>query len=715
MTAHERLHALDAVRAFALLAGVVLHAAMSFLPGFAATGWPIVDTSPSVPLGVTFFVIHMFRMTTFFLIAGYFGRMLFHRLGVRAFVRNRSLRVLVPLVVGWIVVFPAIAGSFVWAVSKAGSPVATVAVPPAPALAFPLTHLWFLYVLALIYAATLAGRAVFARAIDANGTLRTRIDRMVAALFASRAAFAAAALPLGAALYLTPDWRAWFGIPTPDQSLIPNPTAVVAYAMAFGLGWVMQRQRGLLDALRRDWPLHLGVAIAMTVVCLSVIGVSPVFESAAPGRATLVYAVGYALGTWAWAFGIMGAALRFCDNDSRGRRYVADASYWIYIVHLPVLFLLQVAVQDLPFHWSLKFPLVLTVATALLFSSYHSLVRFTFIGEVLNGRRHRRGAGITSVEVRLKPDTTVETEVRLKPDATLESGEALAVLTDVRKRYDKVVALDGLSLDVRPGELLAVLGPNGAGKSTAICLMLGLHEPDAGTALLFGLPPTQVEARYRVGVMMQEAALAPELRVREHIDLVSRYYPAPMTADEAMALTHITALADRPYAKLSGGQKRQVQFAIAICGRPALLFLDEPTVGLDIQAREMLWATLRQMSAQGCAIVLTTHYIEEAEALANRVAVVAGGRLVALGSVDEMRAIVSRKRIRCLTAMAADEVRAWPGVVGASIDGDYLSIVATDADLVVRRLLASDPQARDLEVQRAGLAEAFTELTQEAA
>ena len=174
MTTHERLHALDAVRAFALLAGVVLHAAMSFLPGFAATGWPITDNSPSVPLGVAFFVIHMFRMTTFFLIAGYFGRMLFHRLGARAFVRNRSLRILVPLVVGWMVVFPAIAGSFVWAVSNASAPAATVAVPPAPALAFPLTHLWFLYVLALMYAATLAGRAVVVRVFDATGHVRRR-------------------------------------------------------------------------------------------------------------------------------------------------------------------------------------------------------------------------------------------------------------------------------------------------------------------------------------------------------------------------------------------------------------------------------------------------------------------------------------------------------------------------------------------------------------
>jgi ABC-type multidrug transport system ATPase subunit len=185
--------------------------------------------------------------------------------------------------------------------------------------------------------------------------------------------------------------------------------------------------------------------------------------------------------------------------------------------------------------------------------------------------------------------------------------------------------------------------------------------------------------------------------------------------DETLALTHTSALAHRPYAKLSAGQKRLVQFALAVCGRPALLFLDEPSVGLDVQAREMLWATLRQIVAQGSSIVLTTHYLEEAEALANRVAVLAKGRLIASGSVDEMRALVARKRIRCTTVLSPEHVRAWPGVTSASLDGAYLQIVATDADAVIRRLLDTDRQARDLEVQRAGLAEAFTELTQEAA
>ena len=293
--------------------------------------------------------------------------------------------------------------------------------------------------------------------------------------------------------------------------------------------------------------------------------------------------------------------------------------------------------------------------------------------------------------------------------------ECLAELSGVSKRFGKVVALDGLDLRVRRGELFALLGPNGAGKTTAISLLLGLQRPDAGTARLFGQSPLLVVTRRQVGVMMQEAALAPELRVREQIDLVASYYPNPMTPVAAMEMTHIEALADRPYGKLSGGQKRQVQFAIALCGRPKLLFLDEPTVGLDVQAREMMWTTLRRLVNQGSSIVLTTHYLEEAEMLADRVAVLAKGRTIASGSVSEMRALVVRKHISCSTRLPIEQVRTWPGVESATRDHHGLHIAAANAESVVRELLAEDENLQDLEVRRAGLAEAFTELTQETA
>ena len=213
--------------------------------------------------------------------------------------------------------------------------------------------------------------------------------------------------------------------------------------------------------------------------------------------------------------------------------------------------------------------------------------------------------------------------------------------------------------------------------------------------------------------MMQEAALAPELKVREQIDLVASYYPDPLTPDQALEMTGTEPLRKLAYGKLSAGQKRQVQFALAVVGRPRLLFLDEPTVGLDIQAREMVWATLRSLVTDGCSIVLTTHYLEEAEALADRVAVVAKGRLIATGTVSEMRALVVRKRIICSTTLTCEEVSAWPDVQTTSRDQHGLHITASNTENVVRRLLFADANLQDLEVQRAGLAEAFTELTQQ--
>jgi ABC-type multidrug transport system ATPase subunit len=291
----------------------------------------------------------------------------------------------------------------------------------------------------------------------------------------------------------------------------------------------------------------------------------------------------------------------------------------------------------------------------------------------------------------------------------------LATLSGVHKRYGPTIALAGLDLDVRRGELLALLGPNGAGKSTAISLWLGLLEPDSGTARLFRGSPLDVETRRRIGVMMQEVALTPELRVRELVELTASYYPHPLTTDDTLALTRIAALAHRPYAKLSAGQKRQVQFALAICGRPTLLFLDEPTVGLDVDARETMWRTIRELLRQGCSIVLTTHYLEEAEALADRVAVLANGRLIASGTVDEVRSIVSRKHISCTTMLDEKDIGRWPGVLGVTRSVHRLHVTASDAEAVVRRLLAADESVRDLEVRQAGLAEAFSALTKEAA
>ena len=693
-----RLHALDAVRGLALLLGVVLHTAMSYLPGFDVM-WPLADRSPSVALGHLFFVIHVFRMTLFFVLAGFFARMLFHRRGVRAFIRDRATRIVLPLVVGWVVLFPMIAATMVWG----AAPGRTLTRPPAtemPPLPFPLTHLWFLYVLLLLYAATLVVRQGVIERVDRGGAFRRRLDGLVRGL-ASPVGPLVLAVPLALSLLAVGSWHSEGGIPTPDNSLIPNLPAITAFGTAFAFGWLLQRQLRLLQSLQRWWAVQLAVAIGLTVACRAMTG--PPRIEAEQTSAIPLYLACYTVATWSWTFGLIGAALRFCSSESPVRRYLADASYWVYLAHLPVVFFLQALVSQQPWHWALKFPLVLVASLAFLFATYQLFVRRTFIGVVLSGRRHG-----TAPASGLPADTAAR---------VIDGGfsRPIARLSQVRKTFGSITALDGLSLDVSPGEILAVLGPNGAGKSTAISLLLGLQEPNEGTATLFDRPPADLEARYPVGVMMQEASLAPELKVRELIALTISYYPSPYTVDEVLALTRTAAIANRQYQKLSGGQKRLAQFALALCGRPALLFLDEPTVGLDAAARDMLWSTLRQVVEQGTAVVLTTHYLEEAEALADRVAVLAKGRLIALGSVDEVRSVVDRKRVRCLTGVPAEDVRCWPGVQSAATIDGRLEVVATDADGVVRRLLMTDEQTRDLEVQRAGLAEAFAELTREAA
>jgi len=293
------------------------------------------------------------------------------------------------------------------------------------------------------------------------------------------------------------------------------------------------------------------------------------------------------------------------------------------------------------------------------------------------------------------------------------SQTTLASLTGVRKRYGKVTALDGFDLAVNRGELLAVLGPNGAGKSTAIGLLLGLQTPDQGTVELFGVPPQEIDARRRIGVMMQEVALPAVMRPRELLEQAASYYPAPYDVDAVIQRLSLQSLAKRPYGKLSGGQKRQVQFALSICGRPALLFLDEPTVGLDVQAREALWKVIRELLHEGCSIVLTTHYLEEAEALADRVVVMARGRLITSGSVEEIRANVTRKQVSFMSRLAPDAVRAWPEVMQLEMERDRMQLTTRNAEALLVRLFREDPALQDIEVKRAGLAEAFTELTNE--
>lgn len=296
----------------------------------------------------------------------------------------------------------------------------------------------------------------------------------------------------------------------------------------------------------------------------------------------------------------------------------------------------------------------------------------------------------------------------------MNNDTCIARLDRVGKRYGNVVALDGIDLSIHRGEVLALLGPNGAGKSTSIGLLLGLIRADSGTASLFGRDPQDIQARRRIGVMLQSASLPPTLKLRELLTLTASYYPEPRGIAECAALAGITDLMGRKYADLSGGQQRRAQFAMALVGRPEILFLDEPTVGMDIASRQSLWSSIRTLVAGGCAVVLTTHYLEEAEALADRVCVVARGKVISEGSVDALRAHVAVRRVRCVTRTDVANVSAWPGVTSVELQHGRLSLATADAESIVRRLLAADEGLSELEVQRAGLAEAFAEITREA-
>ena len=384
----ERLHALDAVRGFALLLGIVFHATMSFINS-PHQMWLIVDKSPSTTLTVFFFVSHIFRMVTFFLIAGFFAHLMFHRRGERGFIRDRLRRIGLPLVVGWPILLAALIACAAWGayVMTGKVPDAPPPDPYAPPLAFPLTHLWFLYVLVWFYAITVVTRRLIER-LDADGRMRGRLDRLISSVVNAPYGVAVLAVPTGIGLLAFSAWRPWFGIPTPDNSLLPNVAALAAFGSAFAFGWLLHRQTHLLDALQRHWPLHIALAVAATVGCLVHLGMTPDVEIAPRDAGTYVYAAMYALAVWSWTLGLIGLALRYLANFSATRRYIADASYWLYLIHLPIVLALQILVSQYAWPWPIKFALILGVAFPIMLVSYRYCVRNTFIGAVLNGRRY---------------------------------------------------------------------------------------------------------------------------------------------------------------------------------------------------------------------------------------------------------------------------------------------------------------------------------------
>jgi ABC-2 type transport system ATP-binding protein len=285
-------------------------------------------------------------------------------------------------------------------------------------------------------------------------------------------------------------------------------------------------------------------------------------------------------------------------------------------------------------------------------------------------------------------------------------------LHDLAKSYGKIEAVRGIDVSVEPGETVAVLGPNGAGKSTTIEMLLGLTRPDRGTVEIFGAPPGEAVARGAVGAMLQTGALIRDLYVRELIAMVASLYPNPLDVDATFELTGIVDIRDQLTQKLSGGQTQRVRFAIALVSNPDLLVLDEPTVAMDVESRHAFWATMREFASRGKTVLFATHYLEEADDFADRVVLMAAGRVVADGPPTEIKAMVGTRTIRAtLPDAPIEELERLPGVTRAELRGESVVLACTDSDAAIRALLARFPEARDIEISGAGLEEAFLELT----
>jgi ABC-2 type transport system ATP-binding protein len=289
--------------------------------------------------------------------------------------------------------------------------------------------------------------------------------------------------------------------------------------------------------------------------------------------------------------------------------------------------------------------------------------------------------------------------------------QPIASLTNITKRYGTTLALDNLSLSLHPGEIVSLLGPNGAGKSTAVKLLLGLIAPTSGTTQVFGSDPRNASARTRVGAMLQVARVTETLRVREHLDLFRSYYTNPLPLAEILRIAQLQGIEDRFFGQLSGGQKQRVLFALAICGNPDLIFLDEPTVGMDIVARRALWQQIRSLSAQGKTVLLTTHYLEEADALAHRIIVINRGRVISHGTPAEIKRNNGVRTIRCQTRLSQEFLQMLPSVSNVEFNEGSVVVTASEAETVVREMLLRDETLSDLEVASPALEDAFLALT----
>jgi peptidoglycan/LPS O-acetylase OafA/YrhL len=390
METPDRLHALDALRAFALFLGIYFHASLSFMPGLDE--WVVTDTSTSAAIWIVSGFSHLFRMSLFFFIAGYFARLLYHRKGLRYFVRDRAKRIGLPLLMFLPVMIPLLGLIWQWGAQQSGKPIA--ASPPLGVRSFPLTHLWFLYYLLWMYAVALAGRELVVRLLDRSERIRQFLDRVLAMLLRKRVAPFVFALPLAAVALAVPEWNPATAIPTPDKSLIPQLIPMVGFGTAFVIGWMCQRSLSTLSTMAERSTSSLWITLIFfvtTFVSGFALGRGVVPAPWLP-LARFGAALSVALTIWYWNLFLVGFALKHLSAPSSLRRYWADSSYWLYIAHLPVVTALQVIALQLHWHWSIELALILAISVSLLLLSYALFVRSTWLGAILNGARRPRRA-----------------------------------------------------------------------------------------------------------------------------------------------------------------------------------------------------------------------------------------------------------------------------------------------------------------------------------
>jgi ABC-2 type transport system ATP-binding protein len=294
----------------------------------------------------------------------------------------------------------------------------------------------------------------------------------------------------------------------------------------------------------------------------------------------------------------------------------------------------------------------------------------------------------------------------------MQATHPLAVdLRGVHKSFGSVKAVQGVDLSIRSGEVMAFLGPNGAGKTSTIDMILGLSQPNVGVVEVFGMTPRRAISKGLVSAVMQTGGLLKDLTVAETVQYTAKLFAQSRPIDEVLGRAGITHVADRLVGKCSGGEQQRLRFAMALIPDPELLLLDEPTQGMDVEGRREFWKAIREDAALGRTVVFATHYLEEADAYADRIVLISKGRIVADGTAAEVKGLVSGRMIRA-TLPGADEatLQAIAGVDGVEIRGDTVLIHSGDADAVARTLL-NETSAHDLEITSRGLEDAFLALT----